>query len=566
MNDLSETVDQLSNRLEALEHRVSALEHPGLVTLPATLPLPKLSERPLAAASVQPGRLFSVLGRCMLSIAGAYLLRALAESTMLPRAPVVALALVYAVVWLVPASRAKGSTSAVAWAGTSALILLPMLWELTVRFSFLPVGVAAGVLSSFVVIAAVLAWNHRFAEVLWVVESATAAGAVALGLATQHFAPVLGALLVLVLAGEVAAARGRTLRVRPLVAAAADFAMFGLLWIYAGPAESGGDHPIVEPRLILTLAVTLLLIYAGSATTQTLVLRHRISFFETAQTLAVFLFAAWGAVAFMPESGARWLGALCLAGSACGYALTLGRFGTASSQRNFHVYATGSLALLLVGFFLAIAGLWLPLSLSLLAVSATLYGTRYRLRTLQFHSSACLVAAAVSSGLLVWVGHTLVARRLMAPGILILFVSAAALACYGALASRREEAKWPQALRFVEGALATGIIAALGVLALARMTAIVASPRPQHLAALRTLIGCGLAVSLAWCGSHWRLLELAWLAWIAMLLLAVKLLFEDLRHGHLGYTAASIFVYAVTLMLVPRLLRANSPASPQPTR
>ncbi|HLJ77076.1 MAG TPA: hypothetical protein VKT75_06670, partial [Acidobacteriaceae bacterium] len=49
--------------------------------------------------------------------------------------------------------------------------------------------------------------------------------------------------------------------------------------------------------------------------------------------------------------------------------------------------------------------------------------------------------------------------------------------------------------------------------------------------------------------------ELAMLAWVALVFVAFKLLFEDLRHGHLGFTAASIFLFAITLLLVPRLVR-----------
>jgi hypothetical protein len=88
----------------------------------------------------------------MLGIAGAYLLRALAESTALPRLPVIAVSIVYAFLWLVPAVRvpAKAWFASVVWAATSALILVPMLWELTLRFRILPSTVTAAILSAFV--------------------------------------------------------------------------------------------------------------------------------------------------------------------------------------------------------------------------------------------------------------------------------------------------------------------------------------------------------------------------------------------------------------------------------
>jgi predicted tellurium resistance membrane protein TerC len=46
-----------------------------------------------------------------------------------------------------------------------------------------------------------------------------------------------------------------------------------------------------------------------------------------------------------------------------------------------------------------------------------------------------------------------------------------------------------------------------------------------------------------------------YLAYGALAFLAAKLLFEDLRHGHMEFIAASIFVFAITLIAVPRLVR-----------
>src|ERR1039458_9792802 len=43
----------------------------------------------------------------------------------------------------------------------------------------------------------------------------------------------------------------------------------------------------------------------------------------------------------------------------------------------------------------------------------------------------------------------------------------------------------------------------------------------------------------------------------AMALVAIKLVAADLRHGHLAYSAASIFLVALTLIAAPRLARAT---------
>lgn len=557
MNDLSEALAQLTRRLEAVERRVSSLEsapHPRLQPLP---PAPSLAAAGAPAAALpQQGGLFSIIGKAMLAIAGAYLLRALAESAALPRAPVLAVSIAYAFLWIVPATRAsaKAWLASFGWAVTSALILLPMLWELTLRFHALPDTLAAAVLMAWAIAASALAWKHHFAEVAWVTHAAASLAALALALATGDLLPFLAALLVIAVLGEIAAARHRTLRVRPLVAAAADFAVFVLIWVYSSPAATRAEYPPVPASLLLIVAPLLLLIYAGSASTQTLLLRRRISFFETAQTLIAFLLAVWTLLVFWSGPAARLLGLLCLVCSAAGYSLAFFWFQRAHAHRNFHVYATGSLALLLAGCWLFVPPLWLPLCLSLFAVVAFAIALRASQATLDFHGFAALLVAAVASGLLSWIGQALAHRFPLAPGVSMLCVVAASILAWAALARSPIATRWFEGLRVVSALLAVSSALALMVWMLVRLFA-GAAPQPAHVALIRTLSACAVALALAWSGSHWPRHEFVWLAWTILALGALKLFVEDLRHGRLGFTAASIFVYAVTLLLLPRLVR-----------
>jgi hypothetical protein len=69
-------------------------------------------------------------------------------------------------------------------------------------------------------------------------------------------------------------------------------------------------------------------------------------------------------------------------------------------------------------------------------------------------------------------------------------------------------------------------------------------------------------LALAFGGAHWSRRELTRIGYAILVLAAVKLLLEDLRHGHLGYITASIFVYAVSLIAMPRLARIGQRAIP----
>jgi hypothetical protein len=215
----------------------------------------------------------------------------------------------------------KAWFASAAWACTSALILVPMLWELTLRFRFLPSAITAAILCAYVIAASALAWKRHFTAVASVADAAASLAALLLAIATRDLVPFLVALLVIAIVGEIAAARHRTLRVRPLVAAVADLAVFALIWIYSAPAASHADYPAIAAPALLVFAPALLLIYAASAATQTMLLRRGISFFETAQALIAALLAVWTILAFRPGHGAVVLGVLCLIAAAAGYAV-----------------------------------------------------------------------------------------------------------------------------------------------------------------------------------------------------------------------------------------------------
>jgi len=150
MGDLPDGITRLASRLQALERRVEALEHPSQpsIAVAASQPMPsRTAQAGEALPSALAGGAFSVVGKALLGIAGAYLLRAVAESSSLPKTAVAAAAIVYALGWLAWASRVKAGDWLVGttYACTSALILAPMLWELTLRFNVLPATASAAV-------------------------------------------------------------------------------------------------------------------------------------------------------------------------------------------------------------------------------------------------------------------------------------------------------------------------------------------------------------------------------------------------------------------------------------
>ncbi len=238
LDEFVSVVDRLLSRLDDLENRVSALEHPAPSQVAAKAQPPATfaaQQHPLAELSRSSG-VMPVIGKVFLGIAGAYLLRALAEMGLAPQWTVTMVALLYAGMWLLWAARAslEATFASTAYATTAAVILSPMLWELTLRFKVMPPGITATVLVMFVAAAAALAWKHRLASVVWAPSMFAVMTGGGLLVATRDPLPFAVALLVIALFTEAAASSDRWPGLRPWMAIAADLALLALIAIYTG--------------------------------------------------------------------------------------------------------------------------------------------------------------------------------------------------------------------------------------------------------------------------------------------------------------------------------------------
>jgi len=562
MDDLPDALEQFAARVETLERRVKALEaleHPAAAVSAAPELAARSADEVAGAFSVaQAAGAFSVLGKAMLGIAGAYLLRAVAESGSLPLLTIAAVAIVYALLWLVAAARVKPEAwlHSLIYAGASALILAPMLWELTLKFKVLPPTVTAGILAGFVLVASALAWKRDLVPVFWVANAAAALTALALLLGTSELPPFLAALLLMALISEGAALRNHERSVRPLIAAAADLAVWVLIYSYLSPQNSPANYPAIARLGLLVPAFLLFLIYGSSVTIRALHLRRELTLFDASQALVAFLLAACSVVVFEPGGGGvLGLGLACLLLAAACYAAVLFRFDTSEERRNSRIFATWAAGLLLAGCVLSLPALWLAVCLSLAAIGFIVLGVRLGRLTLQFHGLAFLAMAAAQSGLLRFTFHALIGSLPAGFAWSMGVVATCAPICYLAARPCPQETWKQQFLHLVTAALAVCALAALLIQGLLWLAALGIAPDVQHIAFIRTLTLCAAALALAFGGSHWRRIELTRIAYAALGLVAVKLLYEDLRHGHLAFIAGSIFLFAVTLMAVPRLAR-----------
>src|SRR5579859_5185762 len=103
VDDVTSLVEQLTRRIAELEARVSALEHPSVASCPLSSPTTNSHTAQSAATPIpmhSSGNVIAVLGKAVLAMAGAYLLRAIAESTPSARFPMLLAGIVYACGWM----------------------------------------------------------------------------------------------------------------------------------------------------------------------------------------------------------------------------------------------------------------------------------------------------------------------------------------------------------------------------------------------------------------------------------------------------------------------------------
>lgn len=569
MNDLPGSLDRLNDRFDAVEKRLAALEQriaqlesveramaaqPSAAAAgaaPAAAPAAAASALLPEVPSGQAGGIFPVLGRAMLGIAGAYLLRALDEAHVLPAVALESAAILYALVWLAAGAKTRAAFAAAVYACTSVLILAPMLWELTLGFKGLPAAVDALTLAAFVAVAFGLARGPQRRPVVRIASVSAAALSLALAIATHANLPFLGVLLLL--AGLCEFAAGEERLARPLIALASDLGVWMLIYLYRAPENTRADYPPLSAFWLIAPGFLLFAIFALGLTLKTARQRQPISIFDTVQATIAFLLAAGGLLYFGPAAKANLLGLLCVVLAMALYAVRFAGLRDPDRRTGF-VFGAWSVSLLLAGIWLSAPPAARAECLGAAAIAAVAAGALRGKAVLAGHATAFLLAAAWASGLFAYAFNALAGTPAGAPSLRICLTVLSAVLCYG-MVSKRPVLREGQPFPFLFASIAVLAAAALLAQGSVRLAANAFAVEPHHLALIRSFILCAAVLALAFSGAHWRRRELTQIGYAVIALEAVKLVLEDLRHGHLAYVAASVCLFAFTLIAIPRVAR-----------
>ncbi len=572
---LLQQIQDLRNALEGLELRVGALESgPGPAAIsPLAAPAEEQEALPEPWESFNFGRLLTLMGRSIMVLAVAFLLRFMTDSAVLPPIPGVmsGVALGLLLILLVArAGRQNDRMGAIAHGLTAAVIVYPLIFETVVSLNIIPVQLGA-VFLAIVTAAGLLAAWHQFLRVLaWVFSLGTLLLCMVL---ISRTGENLVFFLLLLGLGAVSCLLAYTRKwhlIRWVVAAVLGLTLLRLVVLATGAA--GGLPSGQTPRDIQLLSLGYMLVYLGIFSWRALVQGRGVKIFDVVQSTAAVIIGFGGAarIARTSGGGTAMIGILALMGAVAGYSVA---FTVVTSRhgrgRGFFYFATLALVFLFLGSLVMVHGSWLIWCWITLGLAAGALGGRFHRVTLRYHAAVYLALAAIQSGLL----KSAFLAFLTPAGGTWSHLSAMGVLTFGAviagytilvLTQRGQEVPFARRLpRLVMAVLLLGGVGHFAVLLLvSALTDLPPAADASLLALSRTLIIALTAISLALISRRWSLAELGWLVYPLLLFGCAKLIIEDLQGGTALTLAPAFAALGGALILGPRLLRSTPPNRP----
>jgi hypothetical protein len=565
--------EALATEVHDLQARVARMELAIGLSAGAAIPAPAAVEPPQPPELLDsPASVLPVLGRGLLGLAGAYLLRAVTESGSLSPKMGVAIGLLYAMLWLLSAvhTRTPHRLETAVYSLTSVLVLSPLLFEATTRFHTISTRTAGALLLMFTLFGLAVSWRKDLRIVATFATLAGLGTGAALLLSTQDVLPFTFVFLTIALAMEVSACLNHWLSERWLTAAAADLAVLLATWLVTNERGLPEGYAAIPYAALLGAQVALLAIYLTSTIVRTLLRGFTFTWFETAQCALAFLISVGGGLQ-VTSHDARVAPALALLALVCAAACYLVSFlmldrGGEEHGRNFHTYSTFGILLAVAGSRILLSGAAAAVAWSVLAVAAIWVGGIFHRLTLKTHGCIYLLLGLAASSALEQAAGLLLGSRMWPGGAPWAIWSGAFTAslCY-AIGTRHGAAVTPtwssRALRILVAGTAVCLVSgiAAGLLTSGYHAIFGAEATHAYCATLRTLVLSAAALLLAWSSARWQRLEFARLVYPVMALGAYRMVGVDLQQDRTAALFLSLLLYGGALILLPKLLRARNP-------
>lgn len=558
LREIEARLRDLDAGLADVVRRLDQLEASGSAAAPRPQATRAGPSVPTTAPSVGSFDVLSLIGRTLIVLGGAFLLRALTDSGQLSPAVGISLGMAYAVLWYGAADRAAGSgrpASSLFHGIAAAVISLPLVWEAATRFAWLGPVTSAAAVGLLTSIALVVAARHRLQSVGAVGTVGAVVIAIGLAVAMDHMTSFT---VLMVALGLAAWTLGETrpgwdwLRWPP--AAGAALLATGLL------LRALADPPREALGAAVLAHVGFAAAYLAAVAWRTLGRVQPVRPFEIAMTTVAVGIGLGGALAETAAAGATsaFLG-LALAAvlaSALAYGLAAAIVRRRQGRGlNYVFYTSLALVLLIVGTGALFDGATLAITAAALGVLATVLGSRATLPTFTLHGSILVSVAAVVAGLLpaarAWLGTGELWPVLSWPAWVAL---AALMICM--LIPRPATWDPPAVLATAGRFLLAGVVVVSAGTAVLLTTGPALAGAPADagvLASMKTVVLAAAAVLLALGSRSRRLVELDRFVLPVLVVGGLKLVLEDFRASDPSTLFIALAAYGVALVLGPRL-------------
>ncbi len=568
IDQLELALRQVAETVRGLEGRVAELERRG-----APVEVAELWPGPAVSREAGRGRLASLVplvGRTLLILGGAFLLRAVTELEATPNAVGLLLGFLYAMAWLFAAYRSaagpEGRLGAAFHAAVSAVIAYPLVLEAATRFGLLE---QRGAAVAVAVVSAALLWVAVRRRLATAAAAASVGGGLTLLALLRAAARPAPALIMLTALGLALfwLCRRQGWRLWPWPSALMADLAFAIV-----PAGIASGRFEIEPGLAVALQVGLFVAYGIAFAVPALAFSDEregaatVGTFEIVQTLLAGVVAFGGAWKIAgADSVLAGLTALVLGVAAYGVAFS--RAVRADRRRNFFYFTSLGLALIAVGSLGLLPAIRAALVWSVLGIACALASARFERVTLSLHCTLYLLAALLASGLArtATAGFWMPDPAAWPPIRWDHAVVIAALFAASVIPAARRSSSWdrlalvPRAALLLFGVWAAG--GALLALLAPRYLGTGLELDAGALATSRTGLLAIAALLLAWLSRRPRFTEAAWLVYPLLALAGFRVLSQDLLEGRPVTLFVSLGLLGASLMASARWLKREEPAS-----
>jgi hypothetical protein len=565
ISEMRSLISRLNFRLDQIEENLSRLpEASGAV--PPVEPVrarpapvrPEPATAAKAASEWEPAAISVMVGRSLMVLGGAYLLRALTEASVIPVPAGVVAGLVYAAVFVVLAHRQAPvlRVSATFHGMMAAIIAMPLAVETAVRFGQLPASVAFGIIVLFGTIVGAIAVRNELKALLWITQSLTSAMLVVLIFGSRSFALGLWAFLTVALLSMIAA---RRLSSSPFLVLPAIFSnLLALALISLSLAEHTPPNAVVGIVSLLSFVavwVTLLMFDARESS-------GRLGPGLLLQLALVVLIGVGGGlfVALRTDQSllfAPLVGAIALATGVYGWRMVIGAGDRDRRSVSFVTVTTLLAMALTVSLFppQATALIWIVLAaLSFLAAKS---GHRLLYESV----TLLIVGAAMSSGLTDWIAAALftmgnASSAIPSPAAIVtLVISLLFLRAAPPPSGKGTVYRW--VINAATTLIVVGGCAAVAVHLVRMLLPLIGIGLDDlgAIAATRTIILSLTAIALAWLSRFPRARTIASLVIPVLVLTAILFMAVNVRVGRPMTHFPAFFVYGIALIVAPALKR-----------